>query len=160
MTDSVMHYFAYGSNMNVERVRKRKMTFVSELAGTLHDYELRFNKRSVKYPGAASANVMRATGNLTQGVLYELTAADQIQMMDPFEGYPIRYNRHALPVATHRGDLLAWVYIANEDHIQEGLAPAQWYLDHLLAGENHLTRDYFEQLRATACLPDTAFEPD
>ena len=160
MTEPVMYYFAYGSNMNAERVRKRKMAFVSALAGTLNGFELRFNKRSVKFPGAASANVMQAAGAQAQGVLYELSEADQILMMDPFEGYPIRYDRHALPVTTHQGDLMAWVYIANDDHIQEGLAPAQWYLDHLLAGESYLTRDYLVELQATPCLPDSAIEPD
>ena len=34
----------------------RKMQFVNFRAGQLLDYELVFNKRSVKYPGAGAAN--------------------------------------------------------------------------------------------------------
>lgn len=159
MSEAVMYYFAYGSNMSAERVNKRKMIFFDACAGTLNHHELRFNKRSVKFPGAASANVMAVKNAQTQGVLYQLSEADQILMMDPFEGYPTLYDRLALPVATAMGDLTAWVYIANVDHIQEGLAPAQWYLNHLLAGESYLTPSYFEALRATNCLPGSDTEP-
>ena len=65
---SVTYYFGYGSNMNEARVAKREMPFVEVLAGQLHGYELRFNKRSVKYPGAASANVQQTAGAVVEGV--------------------------------------------------------------------------------------------
>ncbi len=67
-----MYYFGYGSNMNETRVIKREMPFTQILGGTLHNYQLAFNKRSVKYPGAASANVVEAKGSHVQGVLYKL----------------------------------------------------------------------------------------
>ena len=133
---TVHYYFAYGSNMNPARVRDRRMDFHSAEAGKLHHYALRFNKRSVKYPGAASANVVMARGSITEGVVYRLTHPDQIEMMDPYEGFPVRYSRFALPVQLAKETVHAWVYTANEDHIQEGLNPARWYLDHLLAGKS------------------------
>ena len=37
------------------------------------DYALRFNKRSVKLPGAASANVVAAHDSKVEGVLYALS---------------------------------------------------------------------------------------
>ena len=51
------------------------------------DYALRFNKRSVKLPGAASANVVAAHDSKVEGVLYALSREDDIFTMDPFEGY-------------------------------------------------------------------------
>lgn len=158
---AVHYYFAYGSNMNPARVEKRQMSFVSAEGGVLHGYSMRFNKRSVKYPGAASANVMAAEGASTEGVVYRLNDPGQIAMMDPFEGYPVRYDRLALPIHLHRGDTVdAWVYIANMDHIAEGLAPARWYLQHLLAGRDFLSDAYHQQLSMTLCLPDSEVEPE
>jgi hypothetical protein len=61
------YYFACGSNMNPVRVEQRKMAFVDPVAGVLIDYELCFNKRSQKYSGAASANVMVKSGAATEG---------------------------------------------------------------------------------------------
>lgn len=157
----VHYYFAYGSNMNPARVEKRRMGFVSAHAGVLHDYEMRFNKRSVKYPGAASANVIANAGALTEGVVYRLDHPEQIAMMDPYEGYPVRYDRLALPIRIAREvHVEAWVYIANDDYISEGLAPARWYLNHLLEAREFLSDNYHAQLAQTICLPDTDLEPD
>jgi gamma-glutamylcyclotransferase (GGCT)/AIG2-like uncharacterized protein YtfP len=155
-----MHfYFAYGSNMNPERVQKRKMAFTEMFAGRLNDYRLVFNKRSTIYPGAASANVQRSRGDVVEGLLYQLSEENGIEAMDPFEGYPVRYDRFLLPVETHAGAVDAWVYIANQEYIQEGLQPASWYLRHLLEGKPHLSPDYYEQLAAVSCLPDSDLEP-
>lgn len=159
MPETVHYYFAYGSNMNPNRVQKRKMAFHSAEAGVLSHYRMKFNKRSVKYPGAASANVVAETDALTEGVVYRLSHPEQIEMMDPFEGYPIRYDRQLLPIKVTGGFVDAWVYIANEDHIQEGLSPARWYLEHLLAGEPFLSKTYLQELRQTICLPNSDVEP-
>ena len=153
------YYFGYGSNMNQLRVEQREMPFVEVLAGTLHDYQLAFNKRSVKYPGAASANVIAKAGASVQGVLYKLTGPQAILKMDPFEGYPVRYSRFELPVETAIGQVTAWVYTANADYIEEGLMPAQWYLQHLLAGKPYLSEDYYQALAKTICLPNSDIEP-
>ncbi|MBT6893526.1 MAG: gamma-glutamylcyclotransferase [Gammaproteobacteria bacterium] len=158
MSVTVHHYFAYGSNMNPDRVRQRKMSFESADSGQLFDYSLRFNKRSVKYPGAAAANVMAVSKGVTEGVVYRLVDPTQIEMMDPYEGYPVLYNRTALPIVTRAGVVDAWVYIANEDHVTEGLAPARWYLNHLLAGRDYLSVPYFESLCQTRCLHDSDIE--
>ena len=160
MNAEVHYYFAYGSNMNPARVEKRQMGFVSAMAGKLYDYELVFNKRSVKYPGAASANITRAPGSVTEGVLYRLLEPGQILMMDPFEGYPRRYDRQALTIHTASGAQQAWVYIANLEFIAEGLNPARWYLDHLLAGKSYLSAPYHARLSRTRCLPDSDIEPE
>lgn len=160
MTERVHYYFAYGSNMNPERVVRRKMAFHSAEPGRLSHYRLAFNKRSVKYPGAASANVVPHEHAITEGVAYRLTVPEQIEAMDPFEGYPHRYNRLALPIQMPDEEVLAWVYIANLEFIIEGLNPTKWYLDHLLAGREFLSHDYYRALQQTPVLPDTDKEPE
>ena len=152
-------YFAYGSNMNAERVRQRQMKFERHYGGVLDGYRLAFNKRSVKYPGAASANVVPARGSRVEGVLYLLRDPSEIEVMDPFEGYPVRYSRRLLEVASTDGRVPAWVYIANEEFVTHGLRPARWYLEHLLEGRPHLSDRYYERLMQTECLPDSDIEP-
>ena len=158
MTD-VRWYFAYGSNMNPERVARRDMGFTRILGGSLADFELRFNKRSTVHPGMASANVMRTPGAVVEGVVYELTEPAQIEQMAPFEGSPERYVREPCAIQTDEGSMTAWVYIATERWITEGLRPARWYLNHLLAGEAHLSSAYFSSLSRVDCLPDSDVEP-
>lgn len=153
------YYFAYGSNMNPDRVRKREMPFEEYHPGVLDGYRLVFNKRNERHPGAASANVVEAPNDWVEGVLYRLPAPEGIHAMDPFEGYPVRYDRQRLPV--WHGDIIchAWVYLANEEFVADGLKPARWYLEHLLKGQPHLTEDYYRRLIGTECLPDSDLEP-
>ena len=159
VTDSIDYYFAYGSNMNPGRVRLRQMGFEDVLAGRLDGYRLVFNKRSLKTAGAAAANVMIAAGQETEGAIYRLNEPREIERMDPFEGYPRHYDRQVLPIKTERGVLPAWVYVANEGYVAEGLKPARWYLNHLLAGREFLSAGYFNSLGRTVCLPDSDIEP-
>ena len=128
------YYFAYGSNMNSRRVQARAMAYDSVEGAVLPGYRFAFNKKSVKFPGAASANVVANDRSSVEGVLYHLCDEKQILAMDPYEGYPIRYDRKLLNVNTLAGQVAVWVYIANADYIEEGLRPTQWYLRHLLCG--------------------------
>jgi len=136
------------------------MLFDHHQAGTLHDFQLVFNKRSVKFIGAASANVMMQKGAVTEGVVYRLSHADEIITMDAYEGYPVRYDRQPLPVVCGDDLVDAWVYFANEEYIDNSLKPTRWYLRHLLEGKEFLSSTYIEQLIAVDCLPDTDVEPE
>lgn len=156
-TDS--YYFAYGSNMNPDRVRQRLIKFDDFQAGILHDYRMTFNKRSAKFIGSASANVMLHKGAQTEGVIYRLIHADEIVTMDPYEGYPLRYDRLLLTISCQYGLVDAWVYVANQEYIDNNLKPNRWYLQHLLAGREFLSNTYIEQLEAVECLPDSDIEP-
>jgi gamma-glutamylcyclotransferase (GGCT)/AIG2-like uncharacterized protein YtfP len=154
------YYFAYGSNMNPTRVEKRKMGYSVCESGILSGYRLAFNKRSVKYPGAAAANIVEAEGNQVEGVVYHLNDERQINVMDPFEGYPVRYTRLVVPIKTTTEIINVWAYVANPEYLQEGLKPATWYLNHLLSAKEFLSNDYFEQLAMTVCLQDSEVEPN
>lgn len=153
------YYFAYGSNMNPDRVTRRKMKFSEYHGAVLDGFRLAFNKRSVDYPGAASANVVREIGHKVEGVAYKLHSPQEIETMDPFEGYPYRYVREILPVDCNGRVVGAWVYIAHADYISEGLKPNRWYLQHLLAGRPFLSVEYFGSLASTECLPNSDIEP-
>lgn len=140
-------YFAYGSNMNTARVEARIGTTRRVLPGVLADHALRFDKAS-RVAGISHANVAPRLGTRVEGALFELVHPEQIEEMDPFEGYPRDYDRHRLPIATVEGAIEAWVYIAAPGTTAEALRPAREYLDHLLAGAPFLSPAYHAELAA------------
>ncbi|MCE9664333.1 gamma-glutamylcyclotransferase [Halomonas sp. M5N1S17] len=139
------YYFAYGSNMNTARVEARIGATRRALSGVLHEYTLRFDKAS-RVAGIAHANIVPAIGGRVEGALFELAEPRQIELMDPYEGYPHEYERHRLPVVTEEGAIPSWVYIAAPGTTAPSLKPAREYLAHLLAGEAFLSGDYYRRL--------------
>lgn len=148
-----MYYFAYGSNMNPERVAARGLAVVSVTGAVLEGVSLAFNKRSRDH-SAGHANIVYAPTGCVEGVLYGLRDADQIQRMDRFEKTPINYSRERVVVQTAAGARAAWTYIANPAVIVDGLKPARAYLNHLLAGRPYLSPEYYGWLAGSACADD------
>jgi len=129
------------------------MEFDHAEGGVLHGFRLAFNKRSTKQIGMASANVVQSAGSSVEGVVYRLLDSEAIKKMDPYEGYPLRYDRKKIPIQLQSCDpQSAWVYIANRDYIDESLKPARWYLNHLLEGRKHLSESYYQKLLTVPCL--------
>ncbi|MFA5493429.1 MAG: gamma-glutamylcyclotransferase family protein [Porticoccaceae bacterium] len=147
-------YFAYGSNMNPERMAERGLDVVEALPGRLRDMALRFNKRSRRDPRWACANIAWSRGDVVEGVLYHLADERQIVKMDPFEGAPFYYSRERFPIITAGGVVPAWTYVANRAHLDDGALPLRWYLEHLLAGREFLSAEYLARLEATTCLDE------
>jgi gamma-glutamylcyclotransferase (GGCT)/AIG2-like uncharacterized protein YtfP len=127
-------YFAYGSNMNPARMQARGLAFVESTGGQLTGFALRFNKRATGKSQVAYANIVYAPQGCVEGVLYRLAQAADIQLMDPFEGNPVRYSREVFVVSSMSGPINAWVYVANPAMIADGLLPERRYLEHLQAG--------------------------
>ena len=146
---SANFYFAYGSNMDVERVQQRGMAFVGRISGRLAGYRLVFNKRAKGHRGIAHANIELSAAGQVEGVLYALAAPESILQMDPHEGYPIRYSRTILSIETETCVAAAWVYEANAQFIETDCKPTQSYLNHLLAGAEFLSATYLADLSAT-----------
>ncbi|MCG6659262.1 gamma-glutamylcyclotransferase [Halomonas campisalis] len=141
------YYFAYGSNMNPARVEARIGATRRVVPGVLHDHALRFDKAS-RVAGIAHANVAPTPGERVEGALFELLRPEQIQLMDPFEGYPHEYDRHRLAVVTPEGAIEAWIYIAAPGTTAGSLKPAREYLAHLLAGRPFHSPAYHARLAA------------
>ena len=137
-------YFAYGSNMNINRLKERVGDV--ELVGVarLRDHELKFNKLSVS--GWGCANVEPAEGKEVWGLLYKVKE-EQLKELDRYEGAPLHYRRVKLKVLTQEGkEVEAVTYVACEEYKREGLRPADWYLNHLLAAKELLPESYVKEL--------------
>lgn len=141
-----MKYFAYGSNMNEERMKERGVQFSKREHAVLEGWKLKFNKiASDKVTGYANIEI-DASSNI-EGILY--TISDKgIKKLDIFEGYPTHYNRISVSVKLDNGkEAEAIVYVAQPDKIKEGLKPTKEYLNHLIKGSGILSLKYSEMLK-------------
>lgn len=87
-----MKYFAYGSNMNPERMRERNIYFSSRNHATLKGFRLEFNKVASRNSEEGYANIVLDKDGTVEGILYDITNSDLIKL-DRYEGYPDHYNR-------------------------------------------------------------------
>lgn len=148
-------YFAYGSNMNQARMQGRDMQVLSATSGWLDNFGLRFNKRSRRDDNLACANMVWARSERIEGVLYELNSIGEIIKLDPHEGAPWRYSREIFNVQTDHGIQPAWIYVANPAVLDDHILPARWYLEHLLAGREFLSVDYWQRINQWQCLAES-----
>lgn len=145
-------YFAYGSNMNPQRVCARGLPFDEARAAVLSGFRLVFNKRAHGKQGVAYANIAACPGARVEGVAYRLSQREAIHIMDPFEGTPVRYSREVFPLHSEGAVLAAWVYVANPAWVDAGLLPERPYLEHLLAGAPFLSAGYLREIATHPCL--------
>lgn len=147
------YYYAFGSNMNDTRMTKRGVNFTRKVRGTLDGFRLSFNKKS-GMTGIGYANIEPGNGEV-EGVLYEITEAG-LRNLDKYEGVNAgHYRRDTVKVRTPDGELVeAAVYVAEAGMTQEGLKPTREYLDHLLAGKEELSPEYYAQLAKVKAAPN------
>lgn len=141
-------YFAYGSNCSEEVMQRKQVRYTSRRRATLHDFRLLFNKRSERelLPDAIGfANVNDHTGGFVEGILYEIVAAD-LGTLDASERHPEHYDRIEVIVETDIGPVDCWVYQAQSDMTADGLVPSRNYLNHILAGREFLSDQYYAAL--------------
>jgi len=147
-----MKYFAYGSNMDPERMRNRGVKFSKREHAVLKGFKLVFNKISGRNPGEGYANIVEDDKEVVEGVLYEIEEDDLIEL-DRREGCPSHYIRKKVNVALENGQVVeAITYIANQNKTREGLKPSREYLEHLLKGCDLLSKEYCEKLRKVETL--------
>lgn len=142
------NYFAYGSNCNPEVMERKGVEFTGRQRATLHGYQLRFNKQSLRerLPSTVGfANVEELPEGVVEGILYALNP-DHLPLLDESERYPEHYDRVEVTVKTEDGGVSCWVYVAQPDKVAEGLVPSRNYLNHILAGREFMTHQYFQAL--------------
>ncbi|MBP8994206.1 MAG: gamma-glutamylcyclotransferase [Bacteroidales bacterium] len=132
--------------MDKVRMNVRGVSYTSQRSGTLRGFRLTFNKKASK-GNYAFANIIESENDLVEGILYELPDTE-IEKLDKVEGFPNHYIRTEVTIYDSLGTpIQAITYIANPTKIVEGLFPQKEYMDHLLAGKDFLSRDYFNMLK-------------
>jgi len=148
-----MNYFAYGSNMNEQRMREREIAFSNRCAAHLSGYHLKFNKVAQSNDRKGYANIVVNDSGLVEGALYDVDMTT-LPKLDKCEGYPNHYLKVPIKLALppNNKEVCAITYIAHPNKIRDGLKPSRDYLEHLLAGKDILSKPYFEWLKRTETL--------
>ncbi|WP_284651645.1 gamma-glutamylcyclotransferase family protein [Flavobacterium terrisoli] len=145
-----MLIFAYGSNMNINRLQERVPSASKLSTAFLKGYQLICNKISSK-DGSAKANIIE-TGtddDIVWGVLFVI---DDLQKtdLDKLEGLGKGYDEKVLTFVDTTGHSHnAHVYIATDDkYLNNQLLPYDWYREFILTGaiKEQLPLDYINQL--------------
>ena len=146
----MVYYFAYGSNMNPDRMKYRGIIWYDSYPGLLENYELVFNKASTRSENIQSfANIKVKNNFFVEGVIY-LIDEKYLKVLDKFEGTNKKtpdYLRIKLDIIKDKTEIVpAWMYIANTLLIKEGLKPSKEYMNNLLINKDNLSKDYISKL--------------
>ncbi|RCI08731.1 hypothetical protein L249_4682 [Ophiocordyceps polyrhachis-furcata BCC 54312] len=94
-SSSSRYYFAYGSNLHMEQMKRRCPNSRYVGRAELPDHRWQINDRGY-------ANIVAAQGHHVQGLVYEIDAADEARL-DLCEGVATSaYQKRHLPVLLHR----------------------------------------------------------
>ena len=140
-----VNYFAYGSNMDQQRLLSRDVIFSKKLKGMITNWQLVFNKVARNKEGVGWANIVPKESSVVEGIIYKITE-QSIANLDYYEGYPDHYEKKEMPVESNDGILNCIVYVAKPTKVSEGLKPTKEYLNHLLKENEFLSKSYLSHL--------------
>jgi gamma-glutamylcyclotransferase len=139
-------YFAYGSNMEPRRMKRRAPHCRSLGPARLPGHRLDFTRYSTGFHGGV-ADVVPDPEAEVWGVLYEVEESD-LEGLDEYEGVPVGYRRDTVSVIDQKGrEREASVYVANRTG---HFAPRRAYMDLLLRGarEQGLPEEWIRHLES------------
>jgi len=142
-------YFAYGSNMDTQRLRSHAPSATVVGPAKLLDKSIVFNKRSTD--GSGKANLVDSPGDVVWGVLFELDSTE----LDRLDRAERGYERTTLTVWSAGGNsVMAQVYTSAQ--FTANPVPYDWYKNLVLAGarEHELPRQYLDYLQHLPSKPD------
>lgn len=151
-----MKYFAYGSNMSLDRMHLRVPSAAQIGAFCLEGYELKFHKVGQDGSGKCDALFTGNTKHHVFGVLYEICSSDKLSL-DQAEDLGIGYAEKMVTVENSAGqEVQAFTYTALI--IKAGLMPFSWYKEHVIIGANEaqLPKGY----QATIATVETLADPN
>ena len=140
----MIKYFAYGSNMDMSRLSNRGVNPITRNKGTLKNWKLKFNKKASSGDWSF-ANIEPSEGDTVEGLVFTIKESD-LKLLDKFEGAPRHYRREILIVETYSEDTKCITYIAQPEHVVEGLLPQKDYIQFLINGSKMLSEEYQEKL--------------
>jgi gamma-glutamylcyclotransferase (GGCT)/AIG2-like uncharacterized protein YtfP len=133
-----VNYFAYGSNMSLQRLQARVASARPLGTAILPEHSLRFHKAG--RDGSAKCDALHTSdlADAIHGVLFHIDSAGK-SVLDRVEGLGAGYEEKQVTLAC---GTRAVTYVAT--HIDESLLPFHWYKRHVLVGarEAFLPTDY------------------
>lgn len=117
-------YFAYGSNLDAEQMRRRCPGAAFVQKARLEGHTLNFVGHSANWGGPV-ATIRKHRGHTVPGVIYSLSRSD-LARLDGFEGCPFVYERRVVSVRTRSGMRKVLVYVHTST--ERGSRPSDKYL--------------------------------
>lgn len=140
--DRNIFYFAYGSNMDPEKMTLRcgERNFIGFANSYLNDFKFYFYNRGY-------ANIKPQKSSTVYGVLYKINK-NCLDGLDRAEGYPNLYQRQIVKIINPVGNFDAQVYIVKNDN-SVGI-PTQSYFDTVINGASqyNLPSNYIKKIRS------------
>ena len=150
-----MLIFAYGSNMNLNRLTKRVPSAVKVSNAFLPGHKLVCNK--ISNDGSAKANIIKTDVlDVVWGVLFIIDSNEK-PLLDKAEGLGKGYNEDTLTFFDETNNShAAQIYIADNKPIDSTLLPYDWYKEFIVSGaiQNKLPAEYILQLQSIGCICD------
>jgi len=145
-------YFAYGSNMWLERMKKRCPDHTIVGTGMLTGYRWIISSRGY-------ANIVKSTSDVVYGVVYEISSPDE-RNLDVCEGVARgAYRKEWLSVVVNGRPMTCLVYV---DPIQDEGLPKEEYIRPINAGieDAGLLPDYVQNSIRRFVPPETMQEEE
>jgi len=132
-----------------DRIRSRVSCVIDKGQAYLQNKRLVFNKRSID--GSGKANLMDSPGDVTWGVLYEISD-ESLVLLDKIEG---GYKRIEVQVYLD-GDVTETAITYVSEKLTDDPVPYDWYKELVVSGaqEHHLPQEYLDYLSTFSSKPD------
>ncbi len=147
-------YFAYGSNMCLQRLKARVPGVRALGSALLRGHELRWHKKGDD--GSAKCSILQVGGDaVVHGALFAIPRREK-SALDRVEGSG--YNDITVSVESTLGDVTAKTYMAHGSAIDDARQPYSWYKALVVSGAESqgLPPEYVDALR----LVDAVADPD
>ncbi len=120
-------YFAYGSNINLEQMKRRCPDARPIAPVMLRDYELSFR-------GSGVATIIPKRGATAHGLMWDLTPECE-QALDIYEAYPRLYGKKDVTVRDKSGSSYSvMAYIMTPGYAEQPADPPRGYFIGILEG--------------------------
>lgn len=148
-------YFAYGSNMQYQRLKER-VGLPKRICNTfLPNYRFRNNKKGDDGSGKANIEWDASSHNIVWGVLWSIPETSRAKSNEKEGFYPGRHDSHYKPeqIIVFDEDRVPWramTYVAcHGKTVDEDLPVHGWYHNYICSGavENILPTDYIDRLK-------------
>lgn len=121
-------YVAYGSNLNIEQMKRRCPDASIICKGLVEDYALKYRGSKT----GAYATIIREEGKSVPVVVWKISPRDE-KNLDIYEGFPNFYYKKRVTVSLENGKSMYGIAYIMFDKARPGL-PSPHYMETILDG--------------------------
>lgn len=145
----MIHYFGYGSNINLVSLKAKGVEPLSSSRGVLKGWRLRFNVPHWFRHEGGVGNIEPSPNahDAVEGIVHTIMD-DHLALLDAVESYGVGYDRKEVEVQTENGVVTALTYTGLPP-LDDNCLPTQRYLNIIIKGAEAagLSEPYIEKLR-------------